>query len=176
MAEQLAFARDAVRRLAAAAREAPPPQPLETMLATLRGRLLLLRPQAELVIATDPRIAGRMVQASSALWGSLGHLLENAADAGLVAGDGRLELHATPADAAGLRLSLRDRGAGFDGGAHGFVASSKADGLGLGFAIANATVELAGGRLRVRSVAGGGTLSELELPWSALAPRTESHR
>ena len=176
MAEQLAFARDAVRRLASAARDAPPPQTVAEMLATLRERLLLLRPQAELAVDVDPRIAARAVQATSALWGSLGHLLENAADAGLAANDGRLTLRAEPVGERALRLSLCDRGAGFDGASRGFVASTKADGLGLGFAIANATIDHAGGALRVSPADGGGTLSELELPWSALAPTRETAR
>ncbi len=176
MAEQLAFARDAVRRLASAAHDAPPPQAVTEMLATLRERLLLLRPQAELTVDIDPRIAGRTVQATSALWGSLGHLLENAADAGLAANDGRLALRAEAAGERVLKLSLRDRGVGFVGASRGFVASTKADGLGLGFAIANATIDHAGGALRVSPADGGGTLSELELPWSALAATRETAR
>lgn len=175
MAEQLTFARDAVRRLASTARDTPPPQTVAGMVETLRDRLLLLRPQAELAIEIDPRIAARRVQASTALWGSLGHLLENAADAGLAAGDARLALHVEPAGDAGLTLSVRDHGAGFAGGSSGFVASTKIDGLGLGFAIANATVENAGGKLRVCPTEDG-TLSELTLPWAALTPHGASPR
>jgi two-component system sensor histidine kinase RegB len=176
MAEQLSFARDAVRRLAAAARESPPPQTVAGMMATLKDRLVLLRPQADLVVDIDPELVARRVQASSALWGSLGHLLENAADAGIAAGDARLVLRVQAVGERSLRLSVRDQGVGFDGASLGFMTSTKSGGLGLGFAIANATIDHAGGTLRVTRAHGGGTLSELELPWSALVPQREATR
>lgn len=168
MAEQLAFARDAVRRLAATTRDTPTPQSLTQMLTTLRDRLLLLRPQTELELDIDPKIASRTVQASLALWGSLGHLLENAADAGLLAGNARLQLRAEAGPDGGLRIAVRDYGAGFETRGGGAVMSSKPEGLGIGLAIANATVEHFGGELNVHRAEGGGSLSLLDLPWSAL--------
>jgi two-component system sensor histidine kinase RegB len=170
MAQQLAFARDAVRRLAATTREVPPPQTLAAMLDTLRDRLLLLRPQATLAVDVDPAVAGRTVQPSLALWGSLGHLLENAADAGIAAGDARLTLRATPGASGGLRIIVEDRGAGFDSRAERPTFDQSSSGLGIGLAIANATIEHLGGALHVHPAPGGGSLSRLDLPWRALDP------
>lgn len=174
MAEQLAFARDAVRRLAASTRETPPPQSLEGLLMALRERLQLLRPQAHLALSIDPSLAYRQVQPPLALWGSLGHLLENAADAGLSRGDARLHLQATPSPAGGLRLALRDHGPGFDSQAPRHLGERRPDGLGLGLAIADATVEHLGGQLRVQPLDEGGSLTVLDLPWSALSIPEES--
>lgn len=176
MAQQLAFARDAVRRLAAATREAPPPQPLAAMLDTLRDRLLLLRPQATLTVDVDPAVAGRTVQPSLALWGSLGHLLENAADAGIAAGDAQLALRAESGPGGGLRIVVHDRGAGFDSRAARPAANQSSGGLGIGLAIANATIEHLGGALHVHPAEGGGSLSRLELPWEALDPKVPASR
>ena len=170
MAQQLAFARDAVRRLAAATREAPPPQPLAAMLDTLRDRLLLLRPQATLTVHVDATVAGRTVQPSLALWGSLGHLLEHAADAGIAAGDPRLTLRAMPGASGGLRIIVEDRGTGFDSRAERPAFAPSSGGLGIGLAIANATIEHLGGALHVHPAQGGGSLSRLDLPWRALDP------
>ena len=170
MAQQLAFARDAVRRLAATTRETPAPQPLAAMLDTLKDRLLLLRPQATLSVHVDPAVAGRTVQPSLALWGSLGHLLENAADAGIAAGDARLALRAGPGPDDGLRIVVQDRGAGFDSRAARRAAEPDSPGLGIGLAIANATIEHLGGALHVHPAKGGGSLSRLDLPWRALEP------
>lgn len=170
MAQQLAFARDAVRRLAATTRETPAPQPLAAMLDTLKDRLLLLRPLATLTVHVDPAVAGRTVQPSLALWGSLGHLLENAADAGIAAGDARLALRAEPGPDGGLRIVVQDRGAGFDSRAARPSAEPGSRGLGIGLAIANATIEHLGGALHVHPAEGGGSLSRLDLPWRALEP------
>lgn len=170
MAQQLAFARDAVRRLAATTRDIPPPQTLAAMLDTLRDRLLLLRPQASLAIHVDPTVATRTVQPSLALWGSLGHLLENAADAGIAAGDARLALRAEPGPGDELRIVVHDRGAGFDSRAARPLADRTSGGLGIGLAIANATIEHLGGALHVHPAEGGGSLSRLDLPWRALEP------
>jgi two-component system sensor histidine kinase RegB len=170
MAQQLAFARDAVRRLAATTREAPPSQTLAAMLDTLRDRLLLLRPQASLAVAVAPAIADRTVQPSLALWGSLGHLLENAADAGIAAGDPQLALRAEPGPDGGLRIVVRDRGAGFDSRAERPAVAPSTGGLGIGLAIANATIEHLGGALHVLPATGGGSESRLDLPWRALDP------
>lgn len=170
MAQQLAFARDAVRRLAATTRETPAPQPLAAMLDTLKDRLLLLRPLATLTVHVDPAVAERTVQPSLALWGSLGHLLENAADAGIAAGDARLALRAEPGPDGGLRIVVQDRGAGFDSRAARPSAEPGSRGLGIGLAIANATIEHLGGALHVHPAEGGGSLSRLDLPWRALEP------
>ncbi len=170
MAQQLAFARDAVRRLAATTRDTPAPQTLAAMLDTLKDRLLLLRPQATVVVHVDPALAGRTVQPSLALWGSLGHLLENAADAGIAAGDPQLALLAEPGPDDGLRIVVRDRGAGFDSRAERPAADPSSGGLGIGLAIANATIEHLGGALRVHPAKGGGSVSRLDLPWSAIEP------
>ncbi len=176
MAQQLAFARDAVRRLAATTREIPPPQSLAAMLDTLRDRLLLLRPQATLAVDVDPAVAGRTVQPSLALWGSLGHLLENAADAGIAAGDAQLALRAESGPGGGLRIVVHDRGAGFDSRAARPAVEPSSGGLGIGLAIANATIEHLGGALHVHPAEGGGSLSRLDLPWRALDPAEGARR
>jgi two-component system sensor histidine kinase RegB len=176
MAQQLAFARDAVRRLAATTREIPPPQTLAAMLDTLRDRLLLLRPQASLTVHVHPTVAARTVQPSLALWGSLGHLLENAADAGIAAGDAQLALRAEPGPGDGLRIVVHDRGAGFDSRAERPAFDQSSGGLGIGLAIANATIEHLGGALHVHPAEGGGSLSRLDLPWRALDPALGASR
>jgi K+-sensing histidine kinase KdpD len=48
--------------------------------------------------------------------------------------------------------------------------------LGIGLAIANATIEHLGGALHVHPAEGGGSLSRLELPWEALDPKVPASR
>lgn len=104
----------------------------------------------------------------------IGHLLQallnNAADAGELAGSARVELRV---ETIGDELvgSVRDHGSGFDRAEAALSGplfrSSKRDGLGVGLALSHATLERLGGALSIRPAYGGGAIVGFRLPLNA---------
>jgi two-component system sensor histidine kinase RegB len=129
----------------------------------------LLRPEIELGLELDDAAAALPLAIPYGLRHALTNLLNNAADASEANGQYRLDL-AVKRDGGSLSLRVRDRGVGPAAQAdlgHTF-ASSKSTGLGIGFALADATAERLGGALSLHA-ADGGSETVLSLPLAALA-------
>jgi signal transduction histidine kinase len=93
------------------------------------------------------------------------NLVRNSAEALMDAGryDGRIVIEAEPEGAASLTIRVRDNGPGFDPDlverALAPFTTTKADGLGLGLALARSIVEAHGGRLTIASSSAGAVIS-----------------
>ncbi len=102
---------------------------------------------------------------------ALGHGLENAARYSPVGSE--IRVSAAVQDARAY-LRIADRGGGIPAGERERVlerfvrlpSSSSVPGTGLGLSIARSLVEMNGGRLRLGESPGGGTLFEIDLPWT----------
>jgi len=136
-----------------------------------------LRPEVDLSISIEGDAGERVIEAEPSLRHALINLLSNAADASLAAGSERVELRVA-ANTGQAEFGVRDFGAGLDTALAPRVAfqSSKADGLGLGLALAHATAERLGGELRAELQPDGGLLQRLRVPLRARAadPRRQA--
>lgn len=127
-------------------------------------RFRLLCPEVELELEVDGAAAAAVVVVQPGLAHALLNLLQNAYEASQRNGSVAVTVRAS-ADAGRARLTVDDRGGGFGdaAGAQGFARSSKLDGLGIGLALAQSTVERMHGE--VRTVAGAaGTQVVVWLP------------
>jgi two-component system sensor histidine kinase RegB len=143
------------------------------------SRFHLLRPEVDVRLQLDEGAAALALAVPYGLRHALINLLNNAAEASLANGHDSVELRAQRAGER-LQLLVRDHGAGSMGGSGvdrtrlgRTFASSKSAGLGIGFALADATAERLGGTLSLHpSERGSDTL--LSVPLAALAwPRRE---
>jgi two-component system sensor histidine kinase RegB len=123
----------------------------------------LLRPEVELRVALDGEARARMIEVEPSLRHALINLLSNAADASLTAGRNEIDL-TVAAGADHVEFGIRDHGSGIAPGAGVAFQTSKADGLGLGLALAHATTERLGGTLTARKLDEGGLLQRLRVP------------
>jgi len=167
MARQLDYARDAVRRLVRDSHETAGPQTLAEAVRDLAGRLALLRPETGLAIHLPPALETRRVCFPPGLKAALGHLLDNAADAGRRSSRTDVELTLGDAGTA-LTIEIRDHGPGFVAEGPEPAPPGQPQGLGLGLQLANATLETLGGHLEHRPAEGGGLCTRVCLPWSAI--------
>ena len=144
--------RDRVRALAAPAKHAGSDHNEVDLGATIIDRWQLVRPTIELrAPAPRPERARRCL--------GLGHLLQallnNAADAGELAGDPRVVLSARLCDGTALQGEIRDYGRGFGEAAPPLPGTlfrtNKPEGLGIGLALSHATVERLGGELTMQA-------------------------
>ena len=94
-------------------------------------------------------------------------LLDNAAQASRANGSARLELHAESREPACLRLRIIDGGSGMPASRSVF-GTTKPNGLGLGLALSEATVEWLGGSLSLQALKSGGTCTDAVLPMHRL--------
>jgi two-component system sensor histidine kinase RegB len=134
-------------------------------------RFRLLRPEMEVALELDDHAASLALAVPYGLRHALINLLNNAADASEANGRANLEL-AVKTLGEQLALHVRDHGTGNLPSAtlgHTFV-SSKSTGMGIGFALADATAERLGGTLSLHpSAAGSETV--LALPLSTIRTR-----
>lgn len=129
-------------------------------------RFRVLRPEAELSVAIDPPARGRPITVQPGLAHALLNLLQNALDASRRNDSSSVRLTAS-ADAARIEIAICDHGRGFPADrAPGLAASSKPDGLGIGLALARATVERMHGEVHTAQSADG-TCLRLSLPMAA---------
>lgn len=105
-------------------------------------RFRLLQPEAELTVTIAPEVRARMLALQPALAHALLDLMQNALDASRRNGSHVVTLEARLAHHR-MELVIGDRGAGFHaaGPAPPVLASDKPDGLGIGLALAHATIE-----------------------------------
>lgn len=144
-----------------------PPVELPAMLHTVLERWQVMRPGARFQLQLDTQIAAPAIVVDEALQQAIINLLNNAADTD----SGPVELAASW-DAQWITLHIRDHGPGLaldiaeqigkafittkNGGARG--------GLGLGLFLSHATIERAGGDIRLFNHPNGGTDAMLRLP------------
>lgn len=144
--QQVDVCRDALRRLVSeAALERTGPEPLAAIVERAAERLALLRPESRVETRIEPAAAALRIGDPAALEHLALNLLGNAVDASGVAGSHYAALEAA-VDGSSLVLGFCDRGPGLAQRPAPF-RSGKADGLGLGFLLAEMIAERFGGRL-----------------------------
>lgn len=146
-------------------------QTLGEFVADCAERFRLLRPTVDLAVTLEPAAQARALRIVPALRHAILNLLNNAADASAAAASASVEFRAAHAG-TDVVIEVRDHGTGLpqavrDAAGARFV-SAKRDGLGLGLALTNATIERFHGSLHADAVAGGGTVTRLTLPLSEL--------
>jgi len=146
-------------------------QTLPEFVADCAERFRLLRPAIDLDITLGAMPQPAPLRIVPALRHAILNLLNNAADASAQAGRGKVEFFANYTD-ANIVIDVRDYGPGLpqavrEAAGMRFV-SAKHDGLGLGLALTNATIERFHGSLHADPAPGGGTLTRLTLPRAAL--------
>ncbi|HEX7917207.1 ATP-binding protein, partial [Rudaea sp.] len=146
-------------------------QTLSEFVADCAERFRLLRPAITLDITLADAEHPPRLRIVPALRHAILNLLNNAADASTLTASTKVEFAARATD-TDIVIEVRDYGPGLpqvvrEAAGMRFV-SAKRDGLGLGLALTNATIERLHGSLHVESPPRGGTLTRLTLPLSAL--------
>ena len=175
LASQAERCRDILRELvhvgSAQLTEQAQTQTLSEFVADCAERFRLLRPAIDLEIALDATGSPPPLRVVPALRHAILNLLNNAADASTQTASTKVEFSASTT-LSDIVFEVRDYGPGLpqavrEAGGTRFV-SGKRDGLGLGLALTNATVERFHGTLRAESPPCGGTVTRLHLPLAAL--------
>ncbi len=143
-------------------------QPLDQFLAETLNEWQLLRPAVHYQYRTQGAQPAPRMRIDPALRAALMNLLNNAADASPAG----IEIDARW-DGARLTLQILDHGPGLTSAVAASVGSAffttKANGRGLGFFLANATLEKLGGTVRLFNREGGGATTEVTLPLEGTA-------
>lgn len=146
-------------------------RPIDDFMADIHERFALLRPSVEVEFRCDGEQPSPLIDADPTLRQAVLNLLNNAADASPHAVDCRARWTAREAT-----FDIRDRGTGFDArraGSRVAIVSNATtpnvdtEGMGMGFMLANATIERLGGTVRVADREGGGTWLQVTLPLAA---------
>lgn len=128
-------------------------------------RLQLLRPEILYKVTLPDDASEWIVEVPAGLRHAVINLLNNAAEASLANNSAEVDV-AVAREGAQLVLRVRDHGRGIaqaDRLGTRFE-SSKSTGLGIGFALADATAERLGGDLVISAADGGGTETRLSVP------------
>lgn len=152
--------------------EAPTLTTLHTFIDELAVRWRTTRPQSELQVHRQD-LADVEIVSDSALQQVIGNLLDNAAEA---APGTRLHLRAICEDGETLRISVLDRGPGFDPErlkhlGEPYQSSKGQPGRGMGLFLSVNVARTLGGRLEAHNVDTGGAEVVLTLPLASLLPR-----
>jgi two-component system sensor histidine kinase RegB len=142
---------------------------LAEFLAACVDRFRLLRPAVNLQLSEQPGSESVRLRASPDLHHAVLNLLNNACEASQLNGSTQVLLSAS-SEGANAVFSVRDFGPGLASDTRTLglrFVSSKRDGLGLGLALASATVERYGGSLTAEPATGGGTCTRLSIPVAA---------
>lgn len=139
------------------------PQALDEFLAETLNEWQLLRPTAHYTCRTTGTQPAPRMRIDPALRAALMNLLNNAADASPQG----VDVHAHWDDAR-FTLEIHDHGPGVSASAAASIGTAffttKEHGRGLGFFLANATLEKMGGTVRLFNRDGGGATTEVTLP------------
>jgi two-component system sensor histidine kinase RegB len=175
LAGQAERCRDILRELVQVGRaqlvEQAQTQTLAEFVADCAGHFHLLRPAIDLEVILETAAQSTSLRIVPALSHAVLNLLNNAADASALAMSAKVEFAAS-CTARDLVVEIHDHGPGLpqavrEASGARFV-SGKRDGLGLGLALTNATVERLRGTLHADSPPRGGTVTRLRLPLAAL--------
>lgn len=135
----------------------------DQLIAETLNEWQLLRPTAHYTLHTTGTQAEVKMRIDPALRAALMNLLNNAADSSPQG----IDIH-THWDQARLTLEIRDHGPGLTASAAASVGTAffttKENGRGLGFFLANATLEKMGGAVRLYNRDEGGATTEVTLP------------
>lgn len=157
---------------------APEATTIGAFAATALDSFRLLRPEIDVNRTLDPRLERHPIQVVPALRHALINLLNNAANASLANGFSVVELDIIENDDE-FEMRIRDFGKGMAAGTQPTSGlrfeTTKRDGLGLGLALAKATVERFGGSLAASAARDGGTEQHLRLPLSTLENGRHEH-
>lgn len=127
-----------------------------------------LFPSAVVNLDLSPAIAHSSLESDTALEQSLLNLLSNALESSQSNGTAKIELCAGQGDSDSLRLVIRDHGVGLPeeilSKLGKQLVSNKTEGLGMGYFLANASINRIGGRLSIRNLEEGGAETIVELP------------
>lgn len=127
-----------------------------------------LFPNAEIDLKIEASAGGLSVESDTALQQSLLNLVSNAFESSQSAGSSKIHISARPSADSGLIISIRDFGAGVSGEVLSklgkLLVSNKAEGLGMGYFLANASINRIGGKLSIRNLEDGGAETLVELP------------
>lgn len=150
-------------KLLANARDSTSAQALDQFIADTLNEWQLLRPTAQYAYHTSSTQAAPHIHIDPALRAALMNLLNNAADASPQG----IDIH-THWNSAQFTLKIRDHGPGLTAAAAASIGTAffttKENGRGLGFFLANATLEKMGGSVRLFNREGGGATTEVMLP------------
>jgi two-component system sensor histidine kinase RegB len=149
-----------VRALAATAKkghENPTVHPAADFVAATVRDWRALRPSVDVELAVAEMADPRTLAIDATLPQAIANLLNNAADAAAASATPRVRVEA---EGSGDRLTLRILDRGNERGVR-----SDGAGLGIGLLISNATIERFGGRVRRFAREGGGSVTEVELPF-----------
>ena len=137
--------------------------PVATVMDRLKEYIALIHPTAAINVYMDSTVRSEILNAEPSLFYALVNMLENAIDAA----HSQVELRVSM-DTQYIQFDLCDDG---DGVSERLLqtlgqpwVSTKADGLGLGFFLANSTIERVGGTVSVQPHAPTGTLTRIQLP------------
>jgi len=138
-------------------------QAMDQFLAETLNEWQLLRPTAHYTLTSTGAQPAPQMHIDPALRAALMNLLNNAADASPQG----IDIHAHW-DSARYTLEIHDHGPGLTTSAAANIGTAffttKEHGRGLGFFLANATLEKMGGTVRLFNRAGGGASTEVTLP------------
>lgn len=138
----------------------------------------IVRPEVELVVERRDSFADREVGEHRVLAQAIANLLNNAADASH-RNDSRSVYVALSSTPEALVIDIDDEGPGITAGqlqqAGRAVYSSRRGGLGVGLLLSNASIERFGGEVLLEAREGGGTRTEIRLPFAALSARGNGH-
>jgi two-component system sensor histidine kinase RegB len=141
-------------------------QAADEFIDEVHAKWQLIRPAARLVFRWEGRRPAPAIVTEQTYVQALLNLLNNAADA---APDQAVEVEAR-CEASELRIEIRDRGPGLTAevlaraGEAFFTTKAPGSGLGIGLFLANATIERAGGTVRLHNRDGGGAVTVVTLP------------
>lgn len=155
---QVERCRDSLRELVAVGQaqlsEAREATTLGAFVARCLDRFRLLRPEAHVTLQIDDDVAALPLALPPGLHHALMNLLNNAADASAARGETALGF-AVQHTTGRIEFRVRDRGPGPSAAVRETLGrrfgTTKNTGLGLGFALANATAERLGGRLELHA-------------------------
>jgi len=173
--EQVDQCKDILSRLLASAdharAEGGERRPVDAFFAELLDKWSLVRPGVRAAVHWDGAQPAPHILAEQTLFQALMSLLNNAADAS----PGEVEVEGRWSERE-LHLEIRDRGPGLApdvmqrAGTPFFTTKAPGQGFGLGLFLANASIERAGGVVRLYNREGGGTRVEVTLPLLAVNP------
>ncbi len=167
--DQVARCRDALKKIVSRAdfkrENAVARVELREFVQNIVDQWLLLRPELEFRLEVTNTGAGPLVVDDPTLQQAIVNVLNNAADASPARIDVHLEWRA-----AEWHLRIHDYGTGIDPEIEHYIGtafvSTKGDGLGVGFIVSQASINLLGGRVSIYPHTGRGTVTEIVIPYS----------